>query len=393
MRKAFTLIELLVVVVVIVTLMAITFRLGSVGSDTTSRSETINKMQRIENCLSGYYAAYGSYPPVHLHGSRDYTYNADMHGIQQVDPESKSTELKWHNVEAACRSQPLGMLYPFSNPDAAKYVEAVAKIHMQRANSSDPKYSVYQNNLALRDGYQALVDNTLVSGKARKQDWADVQVFKFGLLSYLLPRYLIMMNVSKSSNLSGLQNVLANQDQWNFNNNLPCDFDSGEPYKSWSAVLDDIKSERWKIAVLPSQSVCARWIQNLEGVVAAQFVQEIFGVDLQDKRHSGNTGVNIENPYPPIFSGGDSQTGADSGSGSSSSQYVLDGMTIKDGWGHELYYYSPAPHQSYVLWSAGSNGKTFPPWISDEERKSKLKADEFKTVETWIADDIVSMRN
>ena len=71
MRRAFTLIELLVVVVVIVTRMAITFRLGSIGSESTSRARTVNRMQRLENCLSGYYAAYGSYPPVALHGSRD----------------------------------------------------------------------------------------------------------------------------------------------------------------------------------------------------------------------------------------------------------------------------------------------------------------------------------
>ena len=53
MRRAFTLVELLVVVVVIVTLMAVTFRLGSVGSESTYKSRTINRMQRLENCLSG----------------------------------------------------------------------------------------------------------------------------------------------------------------------------------------------------------------------------------------------------------------------------------------------------------------------------------------------------
>lgn len=42
-------------------------------------------MQRLENCLSGYYAAYGSYPPVKLHGSRDYTLEVDeFSGIQNL---------------------------------------------------------------------------------------------------------------------------------------------------------------------------------------------------------------------------------------------------------------------------------------------------------------------
>ncbi len=71
MKKGFTLVELLIVVVVLVTLMTITFRITSVGDESTKRNRTINRMQRLENCLSGYYAAYGSYPPVKLHGSRE----------------------------------------------------------------------------------------------------------------------------------------------------------------------------------------------------------------------------------------------------------------------------------------------------------------------------------
>ena len=71
-------------------------------------------------------------------------------------------------------------------------------------------------------------------------------------------------------------------------------------------------------------------------------------------------------------------------------QYLLDGLTVKDGWHRELYYYSPSPHQSYTLWSAGENGKTFPPWVTDEEL-ANIK--EKSTVQAWIADDIVHMRN
>ena len=57
MKKGFTLIEMLVVVVVLVTLMTMTFRLSSIGSGSSARNATINRMQRLENCLSGYYAA------------------------------------------------------------------------------------------------------------------------------------------------------------------------------------------------------------------------------------------------------------------------------------------------------------------------------------------------
>ena len=73
MKKAFTLVELLIVVVVLVTLMAVTFRLSSIGSNQTARNKTVSRLQKLENCLSGYYAAFGTYPPVRLHGSRNYT--------------------------------------------------------------------------------------------------------------------------------------------------------------------------------------------------------------------------------------------------------------------------------------------------------------------------------
>ena len=60
MKKGFTLVEMLIVVVVLVTLMTITFRLTSLGRDQTDRNKTIARLQRLENALSGYYAAFGS---------------------------------------------------------------------------------------------------------------------------------------------------------------------------------------------------------------------------------------------------------------------------------------------------------------------------------------------
>ena len=59
MKKGFTLVELLIVVVVMITLMTITFRLSSIGSDATARNKTVNRLNRLENCMSGYYAAFG----------------------------------------------------------------------------------------------------------------------------------------------------------------------------------------------------------------------------------------------------------------------------------------------------------------------------------------------
>ena len=62
---------------------------------------------------------------------------------------------------------------------------------------------------------------------------------------------------------------------------------------------------------------------------------------------------------------------------------------MKDGYDHELYYYSPAPYQTYVLWSAGENGNTFPPWVD----KETLDAADLKTAMKWASDDIVHMKN
>ena len=66
MKKAFTLIELMITIAVLVILMGLVFRLNSAGTESQKRTVTIIRMQKLENCLSGYYAAFGSYPPVKL---------------------------------------------------------------------------------------------------------------------------------------------------------------------------------------------------------------------------------------------------------------------------------------------------------------------------------------
>ena len=392
MRRAFTLIELLVVVVVIVTLMAITFRLGSIGSESTSRARTVNRMQRLENCLSGYYAAYGSYPPVALHGSRDYTYAVDGHGIQQVGTGSGSgrheNDLSWERVEAACRSQPVGMSYPFANEGIKEYVDEISRQLMDKANSSEARYKAFRNNEALKYGFFALTDNSQIQGKGQYSAWSRVQAFKFGLMSYLMPRLLVMLDVSTGSGASsGFSQLFRQQKQWYMNNELPCDFASGQPYRSWNDVLSDMQRDRWKVAALPSQAMCARWLPNLEGIVKGAGSRTLYGVSLGDTYY-GSVIITADTANPVLYSAGESQ----SGGSNYSQQYLLDGMTVLDGWGREFYYYSPSPHQSYTLWSAGANGKTFPPWVTDEEI-SQLSGEDRAKAQAWMADDIMHMSN
>lgn len=370
MRKGFTLVELLIVVVVIVTLMTISFRIGGIGDETSKRNRTINRMQRLENCLSGYYAAYGSYPPVKLHGSRDYTLSVNGYGIQCADTDDHETELKWECVKAACKSQPVAMSFPFTR-NRRDFIEAASKVRQQVAKKADPK-----------NAFSALCDNNVISGKKNAKHWSDLQVFKFGVLSYLLPRYLITMGGGGSSGDVDKQ-LFTQQEQWTSNNQLPCRFESGVPYGNWGEVCEDVANHQWKVAVLPSQATCARWLPNLEKTVATPFQYEIYGVQLRGDDDEG------QNNAWEIYDMSANGSGGKSNNSASGNNFALNRMTIVDGWGEEFYYYSLPPHQSYTLWSGGPNKKTFPPWVDLKEVEQK----NLKTIQDWVADDIMQMSN
>ena len=128
MKRGFTLIELLIVVVVIATLMGIVFRLAGMGGDSKARGITIRRLQSLENALSGYYAAFGSYPPVPLHGVRDIYRKTSDEGIQhQDDTEDDTSSLNWNYVRTACRAQPVAAEFPFNAKTMEKYFADVSK--------------------------------------------------------------------------------------------------------------------------------------------------------------------------------------------------------------------------------------------------------------------------
>jgi len=62
---------------------------------------------------------------------------------------------------------------------------------------------------------------------------------------------------------------------------------------------------------------------------------------------------------------------------------------MRDGWWRDIYYYSPEPYQTYTVWSAGPNGRTFPPWIS----RDSLGSEANRCVAAWTVDDIIHMSN
>ena len=366
-KRGFTLIELLVVIVVLVTLMAIVFRLAGIIGGQEARAVTIKRLQCLENALSGYYAAFGCYPPVKLHGSRNIYLNVNKWGIQEDDG-SKSSSLSWSSVNAACRSQPIAARYPFSSDQKTRdMINAVAAELMRRASSDEEVYEAYRKNSAvLSQGFDTLEDPSGQIEDPGESDWRKTQIFKFGLLSYLLPRYLFMT-------LGDRDLYDGTYAQWTDNNmeQKMC-HEAGENIYGWNNMRDDVLGGHSAyVTMIPSQSVCARWMPNLKGVIDCG--KTFFGINT---RVPGTySPINVDNPYPEVFPG-------------NGRQYVLDGMTVYDGWGHEFYYYSPPPYQSYRLWSAGPDGKTFPPWIDVSSLSSGKE-----TAGAWMADDIENLKN
>jgi hypothetical protein len=195
-------------------------------------------------------------------------------------------------------------------------------------------------------------------------------------MSYLLPRFLVMMNSYEE---------MYEYRQWTDNNFLPADPLDGRKFPNWKRVreyaIDPDPKDSMHVANIPSQAVCSRWIANLEKSCVCNGVNnKFYGVDIRD---SDAEDLSVGNKHIEVFAPGGFEDDSTDG------QYVLDRITINDGWGKEFYYYSPPPYQSYVIWSAGPNQRTFPPWVSRDTLDSKAN----ECVGIWVQDDIASMSN
>ncbi len=382
MKKGFTLVEMLVVVAVLITLMSLAFRLGGIAKQDDERNRTVLKMQKLENCLSGYYAAFGTYPPVKLHGDRSYLQTTNIRGMQDVD--GNEQEPNWANewssefqIKAACLAQPVACEFPYpADDDVSKLVEKKSerlKVEAQINTKMDS-----HTKSVLSAGFDNGVGSNIGRHSRNKDnaDWRNTELFKFGLLSYLLPRYLVMMNCDDR---------FFDYAQWGNNNSLPCDPFTGSRFTSWREIQQNCltsnqKSDLARVSNIPSQAACARWISNLEKMLATKWQVTLFGVIVSDGDSDVARNVSkddISKIYSPMGGGSDS----------TANQYILDCITVLDGWGSEFYYYSPAPYQNYVLWSAGPDRCTFPVWASKEELSSEAK----RYVLGWTEDDIISL--
>ncbi|MGN0855642.1 MAG: type II secretion system protein [Kiritimatiellia bacterium] len=396
-ERGFTLIEIMVVVTILVILMSIVFRLSNLGADNERRTRTVVRLQRLENCLSGYHAAFGSYPPVKLHGTRDIYRRVGTHGLQSDERNesiwnwSKIGEQNeynaWSQVKAACRSQPIDCRYPFPS-GYSRLVDVTSGEMKRRAESGEDQYAAYFEDESRRRRLTAGFDDGTsrnVNRHAKHKgdtDWNSIQLFKFGLMSFLLPRYLVMMN--------GDDVFFTDYAQWTGNNTMPSDPFTGKSYEELGGY-DELRrnatslnrSEFAKVANIPSQAVCARWMPNLERMCHCNHGYSLFGIDLKSDTWGEGSELNVDNYDIEIFSP------ADADSDSTANQYVLDGITVRDGWLNEIYYYSPAPYQTYRIWSSGPNGRTFPPWISRKDLGTKAQ----ECVALWTVDDIENLRH
>ena len=290
------------------------------------------------------------------------------------------------------------MSYP-CHEDNWAFVRERSKDIMDMA-SKDPDFGSGSSVLVLFD---ALEDNRL-NPKKDESEWSELNLFKFGLMSFLLPRFIYMMQGRDT----GIYDRFI---QWGDNNNVPCRFEEGVPYDTWEDLAKQIKPktkkeynpEAWKVALLPSQIVTARWVACLEGICSFNYGRysmytKIWGVELRPNPENPNdvgwlaenkfrSQTNHRHRHPPIYTAGDQH------SYDPTQPFLPDGVTVEDGWEEEFYYYSPPPHQGYRLWSAGPDEHTFPPWISEDEIDKVLSPSDAKQARSWKADDIVHMSN
>ncbi|MBR2488395.1 MAG: prepilin-type N-terminal cleavage/methylation domain-containing protein [Kiritimatiellae bacterium] len=405
MKRGFTLIEMMVVIAVLVTLMAMTFRLANIGSDTEARTMTISRMQRLENALSGFHAAFGCYPPVKLHGNRSL--------------ESQDRTINWANegeawrwVREVCRAQPIGCRFPFPKGAGNSITDAIKDLSdMIREASNSEEFQDLFSSQDMKDwaaaGFMSASDSKVegrLSGKKDKVLWSDMKLFQYGVMSFLLPRYLVMMGGDRQYYESN--DGSGGYAQWSKNNQNPSDPYTGESIP-WSRVYDWVQNyvnsneqmneNVMKLRMMPSQAVCARWMPNLEGACRCNRDVTLFGVHIKSSHwidmgiFDGMSMARLVNALRGIcYSPEDS--------GSYTDQYILDEVTVQDGWGNEFYYYSRSPYQSYTLWSSGPDGKTFPPWISRDNLQSSARSDSAGTGEAdraaqWTKDDIIHLSN
>lgn len=335
-KSGFTLVEILVVVAVIGLLIGGIFKLMGLAGNMSKKAATVAKMQRIQNALAGYYAAYGTYPPVKTYGSSN-PYLEETQKGGSIDYKQVSG-LSAGNANAAAAAQPVEFLYP----NAVVLDEYVVQYYKAKGMS--------------------VASVSKVLGDAEGEvSWNTYRLFKFGLLSYLVPRIDFvganyLYDGSGSVEWSPVESFFRTK-QW-VDGNV-----AKYPRGGGSKVQLDQFKEKGK----EERTYCAEWITQLEKLVTGQ-CYDVLGTVLSA------SGTSISFSLQTASSG---------------TMYALQSSTLVDGWGNSFYYHSEPPYQSYRLWSAGPNGNTFPCWISYKAVEKQKGRRDAQLVQEWISDDIV----
>lgn len=325
-RSAFTLIEMMVVVALVGILIGGVFRLLNAAGEGAKRGETIERMQRIENALSGFYAAYGSYPPVEQHGSPDPFVEEAPDGTT-----SPVSSLEAENANRAAASQPMAFEFP---PMQALDDYIATRFQSQGILSPNRNPGIF----------------------TQSEKWPQMKLYRYGVVSFLVPRYDAIgdftLNASNQYEPQPIDTRLA-PDEGLYRN-----------HKQWTDYNPARKAKA-------EREACARWLPNLRGIVRGG--RKLLGVE---------TGVPHCDNESQLSEGGNANRAYEYKGGGS--KYFLRKMTIQDAWGNDFYYHSAPPYQSYRLWSAGPDGVTFPA----DYPLQQLNPSDRKTVSGWIKDDI-----
>lgn len=345
-RAGFTMIELMVVLAVIGILVMGMFRLMDVVRLSNEKSATIAAIQRLKNALSGYYALHGCYPPVkNVYAPLD-PLDPDIaeYADQSLDvgsPEALAT--------FAARAQPVAFGFPNYKMEA----DSINKLMSFHSISA--------------------VALTERSPDQRQTQWRDNKLFKFGLLSFLLPR-IEMLSFRRSG-------AVADVD---WNNSVPLEFyttaqwadsNPGAPLRGSS---DEEIIAYLKKQMSAENDACAKWLPNFENTLACRLSQKkVLGIKLRKDIDSDDvvqtTGSGTTFRVFKIYRG-------------SGGSFIMVETSCCDEWGVELFYYSEPPYQSYRIWSSGPDKTTFPPWLDTAQYRNG----KFQKCREWMADDIVA---
>lgn len=315
-QHGFTLIEMLIVIVIIFILSGMVLKIMTMVSDNTAKTRCKSELLQIENALAEYYSEYGQYPP-----------GVDEQPQRNVDYEYENAAY-----------QPPGFRDNFLvSSDYSNTLAATGNPYFPDIIVSADNWPRY---VAVR------LDRYAVGGHNKYQQMKNWGIgYNYGLYSHLWERD--MEGKRDGTDEEKRRAILfGGQFHW---------------YRK-----DSERDKRLKIKL-------ASLLSNVTPLCNARE---------EKRRNYSNVPVysrRTGKKYLPgeEFDNGDGSNKHefhDSDSGGSP-QYLNSVYTVRDPWGHGLYYECKPPYYSYKLWSAGPDGQSYSDQVSSQGLK-KYNADD-----------------